>query len=62
MQHSLAFEDNYGEGVPNYVYNLAPGLYDEVLICHETPENEALRALAAKVNGRLVSCAGGPSA
>ncbi len=62
VQHSLAFEDNYGEGVPNYVYNLAPGLYDEVLICHETPENEALRALAAKVNGRLVYCAGGPSA
>lgn len=58
VQHSLTFADNYGEGVPNYLYNLAPGLYDEVLICHETPENDALRELAALVSGRLVDCSG----
>ena len=57
VQHSLTFADNYGEGVPNYLYNLAPGLYDEVLICHETPENDALRELVALVGGRLVDCA-----
>jgi hypothetical protein len=56
VQHSLRFNDNYGEGVPNYLYNLAPGLYDEILICHETPENQALRELAALVGGRLVYC------
>lgn len=56
VQHSLHFDDNYGEGVPNYLYNLAPGLYDEVIICHETAENDALRALAGMVGGRLVDC------
>lgn len=56
VQHMLSFNDNYGEGVPNYIYNLAPGLYDEVLICHETPENDALRELAQLVGGRLLYC------
>ncbi|HMW73353.1 MAG TPA: phosphoribosyltransferase domain-containing protein, partial [Cellvibrionaceae bacterium] len=61
VQHSLTFKDNYGEGVPNYVYNLAPGLYDEILICHETPENDALRELAERLGGRLVDGSCTPS-
>lgn len=59
VQHSNAFRDNYGEGVPNYVYNLAPGLYDQVLICHETPENDALRELADLLGARLIDCSSG---
>lgn len=49
----LAFPDNYGEGVENFVYNVAPGQYDHVFICHETPPNAALYQLAAAVKGRL---------
>lgn len=50
----LAFADNYGEGIANYLYNVVPGQYAHVLVCHETPVNDALRDLAARVGGRLV--------
>ena len=49
----LSFPDNYGEGVENFIYNVLPGQYDHVFICHETPANEALFQLAKAVNGRL---------
>ena len=45
--------DNYGEGIANYLYNVAPGQYDHVFICHETPANPALFQLARELNGRL---------
>ena len=35
VQHSLTLRTTTAKGA-NYLYNLAPGLYDEVLICHET--------------------------
>jgi hypothetical protein len=50
---ALAFPDNYGEGIANFVYNVVPGQYEHVLICHETPPTAALYELAAKVRGRL---------
>lgn len=49
----LTFPDNYGEGVENFIYNVAPGQYDHVFICHETPPNTALQQLAKAVKGRL---------
>ncbi|QOY94895.1 phosphoribosyltransferase domain-containing protein [Massilia sp. UMI-21] len=51
--HALRFPDNYGEGVANFIYNLAPGQYDHVLICHETAANPALRELAGLLDARL---------
>lgn len=36
--HSLTFLDNYGDGIPNFIYNARPEPYDRVLLCHETPE------------------------
>lgn len=53
VSHILKFPDNYGEGVENFIYNLSPGQYDHVFICHETPPNAALQQLAKAVNGRL---------
>ena len=53
VSHVLRFADNYGEGVENFVYNVKPGQYDHVFICHETPPNAALYQLAAAVKGRL---------
>jgi hypothetical protein len=50
---ALNFPDNYGEGVDNFVYNVAPGQYPHVFICHETPPNAALLQLANAVQGRL---------
>ena len=51
---ALAFPDNYGEGVGNFLYNVTPGQYDHVLICHETAPNDALRHLARLLDGRLL--------
>lgn len=53
VSHILKFPDNYGEGVENFIYNVAPGQYDHVFICHETPPNAALQQLAKAVKGRL---------
>jgi hypothetical protein len=50
---ALAFPDNYGEGVTNFLYNVTPGMYDHVFICHETAPNDALRGLAEVFNARL---------
>lgn len=50
---ALAFHDNYGEGVTNFLYNVTPGQYDHVFICHETAPNEALYQLAGVFNARL---------
>ena len=54
VSHTLRFPDNYGEGVENFVYNLAPTQYEHILICHETPPNSALYEMAKTVNGRLL--------
>ena len=53
VSHALQFEDNYGEGIANYLYNVAPGQYDHVLICHETAPGPALQALARTLKARL---------
>jgi len=31
------FADNYGEGIPNYLYNVDPRDYARLIVCHETP-------------------------
>lgn len=51
--HSISFPDNYGEGIDNFIYNVAPDQYDHVFICHETPPNAALQQLAKALKGRL---------
>jgi Phosphoribosyl transferase/TRSP domain C terminus to PRTase_2 len=51
--HIVSCDDNYGEGIANYLYNVAPGQYQHVLICHETPASPALMQLAGQLNGRL---------
>jgi hypothetical protein len=50
---AVTFPDNYGEGVANFIYNVTPGQYDHVLVCHETPPNAALHALAGQLDARL---------
>ncbi|MFU8787975.1 MAG: phosphoribosyltransferase domain-containing protein [Methylobacter sp.] len=40
------FEDNYGDGIPNFIYNLNPDDYGHIIVCHETP-------LCASLNERL---------
>ncbi len=51
--HALSFSDNYGLGIPNFLYNVRPGQFDRVLICTETPAQavpaELVEALGAEV-------------
>jgi hypothetical protein len=54
VSSALAFADNYGEGVTNFLYNVTPGMYEHVFICHETAPNEALRGLADVFHARLL--------
>ncbi len=49
----FTFTDNYGENIPNYVYNCSCGQYDHVFICHETGPTSGLLALAQKLRARL---------
>lgn len=53
VRHALTFPDNYGEGIPNFLYNVAPGQYRHVLVCHETPAGDALHDFARTLDARL---------
>jgi hypothetical protein len=36
------FEDNYEDGIANFIYNLNPNDYREIILCHETPLGPSL--------------------
>ena len=50
IKSAIAFMDNYGLGIPNFVYNVAHQRFDRVLLCTETPaesvDSHLLDALA----------------
>lgn len=50
IESSIAFTDNYGLGIPNFVYNVAHQRFDRILLCTETPadsvDRQLLKALA----------------
>ena len=48
------FPDNYGEGIANFVYNVVDRQYDVILLCHETPVNEALLEISRSINAQLL--------
>lgn len=52
--HALAVPDPYHEGVPNFIYNVSPGQYARVLICHETAPDVTLFELARLLEARLI--------
>jgi hypothetical protein len=54
VSSALAFPDNYGEGVTNFLYNVSPDQYDHVFICHETVAGPALHELAEVFGARLL--------
>ncbi|MEI6706887.1 MAG: phosphoribosyltransferase domain-containing protein [Methylococcales bacterium] len=39
------FEDNYEDGIANFIYNMNPADYREIILCHETPLNAPLLQL-----------------
>jgi hypothetical protein len=36
------FEDNYDDGISNFIYNLNPDDYSDIILCHETPLCQSL--------------------
>lgn len=56
IQSAIAFTDNYGLGIANFVYNVAHQRFDRILLCAETPAAsidpallDALRQVAPRV-------------
>lgn len=54
IDHALSFSDNYGLGIPNFLYNVAPGQFDRVLICSETPAAAVDAALIKALNAEVI--------
>lgn len=54
IDHALSFSDNYGLGIPNFLYNVAPGQFDRVLICSETPAAAVDSALLQALNAQVI--------
>lgn len=54
IRHKRTFRDHYGDAIPHYLYNVEPGTYDRCLICHETPVDAELSAMAAALGAELV--------
>jgi hypothetical protein len=50
----LEFPDAYGDGIPNFLYGVRPGLYDRILVCYETPPETAQSDLLTALNAEPV--------
>ncbi|MDR0217902.1 MAG: phosphoribosyltransferase family protein [Enterobacteriaceae bacterium] len=50
IQSVMAFTDNYGLGIPNFLYNVAHQRFDRILLCLETPENSVDPQLIAQLS------------
>ncbi|CRY84024.1 MULTISPECIES: phosphoribosyltransferase domain-containing protein [Yersiniaceae] len=50
IESAIAFTDNYGLGIPNFVYNVAHQQFDRILLCIETPAESVDPALLAALN------------
>lgn len=55
IKHALAFGDNYGLGIANFLYNVAPGQFDRVIICTETDPASVDPQLIAALNAEMVA-------
>lgn len=54
IQHALSFPDNYGLGIVNFLYNVAPGQFDRVLICSETAAVAVPASLIEALNAEVI--------
>ncbi len=50
IESVIAFADNYGLGIPNFVYNVAHQHFDRILLCIETPIESVSPALLDALN------------
>ncbi|TLG94123.1 hypothetical protein FEM54_00820, partial [Pseudomonas edaphica] len=54
IEHALSFADNYGLGIPNFLYNVRPGQFERVLICSETAVEAVSQSLITALNAEVI--------
>ncbi|WP_444930394.1 phosphoribosyltransferase domain-containing protein [Microbulbifer sp. SSSA002] len=54
IEHAMSFSDNYGLGIPNFLYNVEAGQFDRVLICTETPAQALSSELIKPLNAEVI--------
>jgi hypothetical protein len=59
IERALSFRDNYGAGVPNYLYNAVPGDGRRTIVCHETPPGSVDPELIEALDATLLHFEGG---
>jgi len=59
IREKMEFIDSYHDNIPNYLYNVSPNQYEQVLLCHETPVCQSLTQLAQQLNASLLYYANG---
>ena len=52
--HRLEFQDNYHDGIHNYLYNSTMNPYERVIVVHETPKNAELEYLISLLNATAI--------
>ncbi|MBF0101791.1 MAG: phosphoribosyltransferase domain-containing protein [Desulfobacterales bacterium] len=50
IHYKIEFEDNYFDQIPNFVYNVYPNHYDQVIVCYETNQLPVTHDLIEKLN------------
>ncbi len=54
IQHRYCLHDNYGQGIPNFLYNVVPENYDRILLCCEPPAHLLDKTLITALNPTCV--------
>ncbi|UFH50797.1 phosphoribosyltransferase domain-containing protein [Pseudomonas sp. KNUC1026] len=54
IEHALSFPDNYGLGIANFLYNVAPGQFDRVILCSETDKPAVPACLVKALNAEVI--------
>jgi hypothetical protein len=50
----LRFEDNYGEGIDNFLYNAPESFHGETIVAYETGPSSATHELVGRLGARAV--------
>jgi hypothetical protein len=50
IKEKIELTDNYADNIPNYLYNVTEGQYDQIVISHETPMCASLQKLVQQLN------------
>lgn len=61
IAHVMTFDDPWGEGIPNFLYNVRPGQFDRVFVCYESGACAPPWALVDALGAEVLAFGDGPS-